>query len=182
MKIQRSPKTPYIRGVRPMTKSDIETLRQPSARPRLQTLKDVHHIIARLVVSGFTNTEIAAEVGYSIGRVSIILNSPAFAELVARYRAETHESWKRSNDAVYDNILRAETMAWRKIVDRLEDDEAEDSIPLRDLLKIADSGSDRTGHHRKSTKENININFAAQLELAISRSREVRTIEANANE
>lgn len=173
MKIQRSPRTPYIKGVRPMEKSDIESLRQPSARPRLQNIRDVHHIIARLIVSGLTLSEIAAEVGYSIGRVSIIKSSPAMEELIARYRGEVHGSWKRSNDAVYDNILRAEAMSWRKIVDRLEEDEANNEIPLQTLLKIADSGSDRTGHHRKSTKENININFAANLEAAIARSTKV---------
>jgi lambda repressor-like predicted transcriptional regulator len=173
MNIQRSPRTPYIKGVRPMVRADIESLRQPSARPRLQNIRDVHHIIARLIVSGLTLREIAEEVGYSVTRISIIKTSPAMEELVARYRGDVTESWKRSNDAVYDNILRAEAMSWRKIVDRLEEDEENNEIPLVTLLKIADSGSDRTGHHRKSTKENININFAANLEAAIQRSAKV---------
>ena len=37
--------------------------------------------------------------------------------------------------------------------------------------------ADRTEYHRKSTKENVNIDFAARLEVAIARS--VRVIDAN---
>jgi DNA-binding CsgD family transcriptional regulator len=179
MKVQRNPNSAYIRSVRPMVKSDLEALRQPSARVRLKRISDSHHIMARLFVSGLTLAEIAAETGYSITRVSYLRGAPAMRELIDRYRAEDHSEWRKHRDATYESILAAEAKSWRKINDILDadDDNEVPEIPLRDLMKIADSGSDRTGHHRKSTKENINIDFAAKLELAIARSRSVREID-----
>ena len=165
---QRNPASPYIQSVRSMVRGDIEALRQLSARPRIAKLRDSHHIMARLIVSGLTVTEIAEETGYSVSRVSLLKNSPAMVELCDRYRADDHGAWKRSRDERYESILAAGTKAWRKINDVLDADE---ELPVTTLLKIADSSSDRVGYHRKSTKENINIDFAARLEAAISRSR-----------
>lgn len=172
MKTQRNPNSPYVKGVRPMNKSDIESLRQPSARTRLQNIKDVHHIIARLTVSGLSLNEIAAEVGYSIGRISIIRNSPAMEELIARYRGQVDESWRRQWDADQEAMTSVRRKSLRIIEDYLDDHE-ENPVPIAAALKAYDSTADRSGYHRKTTKENININFAASLEEAISRSRKV---------
>lgn len=176
---QRKPSSPYILSVRPMTKADIQSLREPSARVRITKLRDSHHIIARLIVCGLTTKEIAAEVGYSETRVSVLRNSPAMVELVSRYRADDHEEWRKHRDSYYDSVREAGAKSWRKILDKLDadDDNEVTEIPLRDLLKIADSSADRVGYHRKSTKENINIDFAARLETAITRSRQVRVID-----
>ncbi len=160
-----------------MTKDDIEALRQPSSRVRLKRLRESHHIIARLMVSGMSQREIAAEVGYSETRISIIKSSPAMQELIARYRADEDISWREKRDEYYDDVHRAGRRAWRKINEILEadDDLAETEIPVDKLLKIASDASDRVGYHKRSTKENINIDFAARLELAISRSARVIT-------
>ena len=48
---------------------------------------------------------------------------------------------------------------------------------LKTLLAVADSSADRVGYHKRSTKENINVDFAARLEAAITRSRSVKVIE-----
>lgn len=179
MNTQRNPKTPYIKSVRSMVKADIEYLRQPSARVRIAKLSDTHHIIARLIVSGLTLTEIAAETGYSITRISILKQAPAMQELIARYRADDHDQWKEKRDNYYAYVESAGKKSWRKIIEKLDaDDENEVSeIPFRDLLKIADSSADRVGYHRKSTKENINIDFAARLEAAITKSNSVKLID-----
>jgi DNA-binding CsgD family transcriptional regulator len=175
MKIQRSPASPYIKAVRPMVRTDIESLRQPSARVRISKLRDSHHIMARLIVSGLSTAEIAAETGYSQARVSILRSAPAMVELCERYRGDDHDEWRKSRDATYEYIHAAGIKAWRQINDALEDEE--EPLPISTLLKIADSSSDRVGYHRKSTKENINVDFAAKLELAISRSKMIE-IEA----
>ena len=153
-----------------MLRSDIESLRQPSARARIKNLRDSHHIMARLIVSGLSLAEIAEEVGYTVARISVLRNSPAMIELCERYRADDTETWKVRRDERYEAILSAGTKAWRKINDALDEDE---ELPVTTLLKIADSSSDRAGYHRKSTKENINIDFAARLESAIARSAKV---------
>lgn len=172
MNIQRSPRTPYIKAIRPMEKSDIETLRQPSARPRLQNIRDLHHTIARLIVSGLTLTEIAAEVGYTVSRVSVIKGSPAMEELISRYRGQVDEAWRRRWDADQEAMTSVRRKSLRIIEDALDDHE-ENPVPLAIALKAYDSTADRSGFHRKTAKENININFAASLEEAISRSRKV---------
>lgn len=168
---------PAIRSVRPMTKSDLEALRQPSSRVRLLKLRDAHHIIARLSVLGLTNREIAAETGYSEARISIIKGAPAMIELIEKYRATDNEKFAQSRDQYYDDVVSAGRRAWRKINDALEadDDNEVTEIPLDKLLKIASDSADRVGYHKRSTKENINIDFAARLELAISRSQRVIT-------
>lgn len=179
MRIQRNPRSPYIEAVRPMVKDDLQTLREPSARVRIAKLRDTHHIMARLIVSGLNNIEIANELGYSISRVAFLRNSPAMIELCARYRGEDHEEWRKDRDQYYQYVRQLGLKSARKMVEKLDaDDENEVSeIPFRDLQKIFDSSADRVGYHRKSTKENINLNFAAQLEAAIERSRKVTVID-----
>lgn len=156
-----------------MAKSDIEALRQPSARERLKHIKDVHHIIARLIVSGLSTTEIAGEVGYSVTRVSIIKSSPAMQELIARYRGQVDESWRKQFDADAAAMTSVRRKALRIIEDALDDHE-ENPVPLPMALKAFDSTADRSGFHRQtSTNHNVNVNFAASLEQAIANSRKV---------
>lgn len=173
MKAQRNPNSPVIRSVRPMVRADLELLRQPSARSRIAKLRDSHHIMARLFVSGLTNAEVAAETGYTISRVSVLRGSPAMEELVAKYRADDHDEWRKQRDATYEYMHRIRVKGLRIIEDALEDEEVKPEF----ALKVFDSMADRTEYHRKSTKENINIDFAARLEVAIARS--VRVIDAN---
>lgn len=173
MKIQRNPNSPYIRAVRPMVRADIESLRQPSARVRLKKISDSHHIIARLFVSGLSLAEIAAETGYSQQRISLLRGAPAMQELIARYRADDHDEWRKSRDATYEYMHRVRVKAIRIMEDALDEDEVSPTF----ALKVFDSVADRTNYHRKSTKENINIDFAARLEAAIDRSRSVPILD-----
>lgn len=168
------PRNPaIIRDVRPMTRADLESLRQPSARTRIAKLRDQHHIMARLFVSGLTNAEVAAETGYAINRVSILRNSPAMIDLVEKYRADDHDEWRKNRDATYEYMHRVRMKSIRIVEDALEDEDCKPEF----ALKVFDSMADRTEYHRKSTKENINIDFAARLEVAIARS--ARVIDAN---
>lgn len=173
MKAQRNPNSPVIRSVRPMVRADLELLRQPSARARIAKLRDSHHIMARLFVSGLTNAEVAAETGYSIARVSVLRNSPAMQELIERYRSDDHDEWRKHRDGTYEYMHRVRMKSIRIVEDALEDEDCKPEF----ALKVFDSMADRTEYHRKSTKENINIDFAARLEVAIARSAKV--IDAN---
>ena len=174
MKAQRHPNAAYIRAVRPMTRADIESLRQPSARVRIAKLRDSHHIMARLFVSGLTNAEVAAETGYNLARVSVLRGSPAMIELIARYRDDDHDEWRKHRDATYEYMHRVRVKSLRIIEDALDEEDASPTF----ALKAFDSVADRTNYHRKSTKENINIDFAARLEAAISRSTKVIEIDS----
>lgn len=176
MKALRNHRTPYIKSVRAMTRDDIESLRQPSARVRIQKLKDAHHIVARLAVCGLSNIDIAAETGYSIQRICQLKGSPAMQELITRYRDDDHDEWRKSRDATYEYMHRIRLKTLRIMDEALDEDE--DIAPTL-ALKMFDSVADRTNYHRKSTKENINIDFAARLEAAISRSARVIDYEGN---
>jgi len=173
MKVQRNANSPVIRSVRPMVRADLELLRQPSARARIAKLRDSHHIMARLFVSGLTLAEVASETGYSIARVSVLRGSPAMQELIAKYRDDDHDEWRKHRDGTYEYMHRVRMKAVRLIEDALDEDEVKPEF----ALKVFDSMADRTEYHRKSTKENINIDFAARLEVAIARSAKV--IDAN---
>ena len=63
----------------------------------------------------------------------------------------------------------------RQTLDKIEDGELSDSLTLR----AVDSALDRIGYHRKSTKENINIDFAAKVEAAYHRSRQIKLIDGD---
>jgi hypothetical protein len=169
----RKPNSPYIRSVRPMVRADIESLRQPSARVRILKLTDSHHIMARLFASGLGTNEVAAETGYTATRVSVLRNSPAMQELIAKYRTDDHTEWRKHRDATYEYMHRIRVKSLRRIEEAIDED---DCSPVF-ALKALDSVADRTNYHRKSTKENINVDFAARLEFAISQSRKVMEIE-----
>lgn len=167
----------HIKSVRPMVEADIESLRQPSARLRIVKLRESHHILARLLASGLTHTAAASHIGYTQSRVSILANTPAVQDLIAKYRATDDASWKESRDEYYESVHAAGTKAWRQINDQLDDVADDDPLPLDRLLRIADSSADRVGYHKKSASINVNIDFASKLESAIARSRTVRQIE-----
>lgn len=170
-----------IISVRPATPADVAAATATPSN-KLSRVREVHHSMAKMFVAGLNNNEVAERLGYSISRVSIIRNSPAFQELIARYREVDNTAWVAQRDDYWEDIRAAGRRSIRKIIERLDadDDNEVTEIPLRDLLKIHDSTADRVGYHRKSTKENINIDFAARLEAAISRSRKVLLIDGEA--
>lgn len=179
MNVARHPRTPYIKAVRSMVKADIESLRQPSARPRLANIRDVHHIIARLLVSGLSLAEVAEETGYSMTRISVIRSAPAMVELIEQYRGQVTEDWREQFNADEEAMFRKRRKASR-IIEEYLDDHEENPVPLKAALSIYDSLADRTGFHRRSAKDvNINNNFAARLDVAIAASKKVRYIDGD---
>ncbi len=176
MIVQRNPRSPRVLSVRSLVPDDLQALREPSAKVRLQKLRDAHHIIARLLASGLTQREVAEQAGYSVARIGYLVDDPALKELVAKYRAEDTAAWRESRDEYYDRIHRVGAKALRQVEDQLDDaDESGDVIPINRLLAIADSASDRIGYQKRTTNVNVNVDFAKNLEAAIARSR--KTIE-----
>jgi hypothetical protein len=180
MQNQRTPSSAYIKAVRPMNRSDIEALRQPSARVVIAKLRDAHHQIARMIAFGMSYKDIAYELGYSYTRIAVLANSPSIVELVTKYRGKVDEKWEAEVEKRNNYIQQVYTKSWRMIGEQLEDaDETGEAIPLRTLLAVADSAADRVGITKKSTTVNINVDFAANLERAIARSRAVRQIDVS---
>jgi pyruvate formate-lyase activating enzyme-like uncharacterized protein len=98
-------------------------------------------------------------------------------ELVSKYRDMVTESWRESNDQFYEYIYTNGLKAQRQISEALDDADEEGStpIPVNRLLAIAADSADRVGYTKKTTNVNINVDFAKQLEAAISRSRRIES-------
>lgn len=169
----RPPIRPTITHVRELTPHDLNTFRQ-GRDPPIRRYRDSHHQMARLFAMGLRVSEVAAEMGYSISRVSVHYNSPIFKELVAQYSAVndeiTRDSIKAYNDLILSNGMKAE----RKIADKLDDDE-NDELSIRELLSIARDAADRVGLSKRSIQTNVSVDFASMLDKALDRTARTRS-------
>ena len=166
----------FVSDLRPATREDMDNIGPARAHHTvsMERIRESHHRIARFAAEGLRTNEIARLTGYSPARISAIINSPAMKDLIARNRARIDEGWAEDVRADYSVAREAWRVAQRQLLDRLEDaDAGGDPIPLRDLRAIAADGEDRFGVTKKSTNINLNADFAAELERALSRSASV---------
>lgn len=185
-KLQRGHKAiapvPEVSDIRVLKRADLAVLTLPRPLKTLQTLRDTHHRVARAVAAGLSNAEVAEVTGFSIGRVNTLRADPAFRELVAHKRAMIDAEFAENADPVIGYLKNNALKAAAMLSDKLDAAaEADEFLPTRDLLGIAELGFDRTGYGKVNKNVNINVDFAAQLEAARKRSaaaREPRQIEA----
>lgn len=178
MNTQRNPNSPRVLSIRPLTREDLDALRQRSARPALKSLTDSHHAIARLFASGLRLDAIAEQTGYSIARLSILRHDPSMAELIARYRASEDESWRASRDELHSTLHRIAAKGARQVEEHLDEAEASgEKIPIQRLLAVTADAMDRVGYMKRSATLNANVDMAKKLEEAIRRQK---TIEGKA--
>jgi hypothetical protein len=169
---------PALGEIRSLAREDLALLAETRPKTQLQSLRDKHHRIARAVASGMSNGEIASVCGISYNRVSILNQDPAFAELVAHYRALVTADWIEAADPVIDFLGSVRTKSLAMLEDKLvAAEEQGEFLPTRELVSMAELGLDRTGYGKVNKNVNINVDFAAQLEAARNRSRTAR--EAN---
>lgn len=161
---------PEITNIRPVLREDLAHLAAPRPANHIQTLKDNHHRIARAIASGLSNGDVAALCGVTINRVSMFKSDPAASNLIAHYRAMITSEWVQQDTVIEfmrTNALKAQAMISDKLDDAMEKNEF---LSTRDLLGIAELGLDRTGYGKVNKNININVDFAAKLEAARSRS------------
>lgn len=165
-----------IGPIRLLSRSDLAHLTVRREASVVQNLRDNHHRIARAVASGMSTTDVAATCGITINRVSVLKADPAFADLIAHYRAIITTEWAQQDTVIEfmrSNALKAQAMISDKLDDAAERNEF---LPTRDLLGIAELGLDRTGYGKVNKNVNVNIDFAAKLEAARNRSAQARVI------
>ncbi len=178
---------PEILSVRPLTREDLALIMEKrpdvarSGGSIVQRFRDPHHRVARLFAAGLKVGEVAERCGYSYNRVSQLHTSPAFQELIAKYREKVDASFVANVDEFYEQATSNMRMAERQIAERLEAAEDEDGspIPLKTLVDISGDRMDRFGYGKRQTNLNVNADFASLLEKAIARSG--KTIEAVVN-
>lgn len=180
-------RAPTILNIRALTRDDLMVLRderrgetERSGGTIIQRFRDPHHRLARLIAAGLRNSEIANRIGMSCNRISALRGSPAFDELVAKYRPKVDAAFEREQDEyaklATGNMLKAESM----IAEKLEEHEENGTLPpVRELIAISRDAADRFGYGKRQTNLNVNADFAAMLEAARGRSAKAKTIEAS---
>lgn len=163
---------------RPLTRDDLALLKEKRPEKVLSRLRDPHHKLARLLAMGQTNAQAGLLAGYSINRVSMLLQDPAFKQLVEEYRGVVQESFKDQVDEYMALAVSNMTKAERQIAEHFDKaDEEGELLPLSKLDTISQGRMDRFGYGKKQTNLNVNVDFAAQLEKA--RQRSGRVIDAS---
>lgn len=186
--LQRGPRAKAspieITNLRELTRGDLTVLAQPRPKDGIKALRDNHHRVARALASGMTNIDVALTCGISVGRVHTLKVDPAVQELIAHYRSMLTVEWLKEADPVIDFLRSNSLKAAAMISDKLDAAaEADEFLPTRDLLGIAELGFDRTGYGKVNKNLNVNVDFAANLEAARKRTaaaRGPRQIEASA--
>ncbi len=177
---------PSVTNVRSLTREDLVILKEErtTGQDRLGSgivtrLRDTHRRVARLVAAGLKNYEVAERTGRSANGISSLMKDPAFQELVARMRTKVDEAFEREQDEyaklATGNMLKAETMLAEKLEEAEENGEF---LPTKDLIAISRDAADRFGYGKRQMNLNVNMDFAAELEKARSRSGKARVIEA----
>lgn len=169
---------PEISGIRSLARTDLSALLEKRPKATLVQLRDNHHRIARALAAGLPPTTVSALCGISINRVCVLKDDPAFAELVAHYRAVVTADHFEQLDVVNEYLGSVRTKALAMLEDKIDDtaDKGE-FLPTRDLVAISELGLDRTGYGKVNKNVNVNVDFAAQLESARRRSASARVID-----
>lgn len=142
--------------------------------PPLKSLRQSHHMLARMLATGHEQEEISAVTGYCTSRISILKSDPSFANLVSYYEgleAEEHERYtadmhKRLAALGFDTI---EVLHERMI-------ENPESFTAKDLIAAVELVADRTGHGKSSTVNHnheyaINDQALAAIKATADRGR-----------
>ena len=162
--------------VRELEQSDVVLLAtergvKPSA---IKRITERHHALARILAAGtMPEGEAATLCGYSISRVSILKNDPAFKELLDFYKEDAQRPFR-------DLHIRLSGLAMDAVEElsvRLE--EKPEEVTTGQLMEMTKLGADRTGFGPSSTSVNVNVDLANRLEAARKRvaKRKLTVIE-----
>lgn len=164
----RAPKPVNAIQLRELTSADLALLSEEkgSKAPEIKAIRDSHHKLARLLASGCKPAEASLATGYSLSRISILLSTPAFQELLATYREGVQAEF-------YDFAGKMATLAASAVDELNERLEAQpEDFSTGQLLDVVKTMADRSGFgpSTKSTNVNVNVDLAGRLEAARRRA------------
>jgi hypothetical protein len=153
--------------VRPLEPADLALLAtergvQPTA---IKRLTDSHHALARCLAEGMKDVEAAAITGYTPSRISILRDSPLFAELIEHYRSNKNAVLAD----LHERMVTAGLVAVQELANRLEDEP--EKIATSTLLEAVKTLADRTGHGPQTKSTNVNISLSLAERVAEGRRR-----------
>ena len=155
---------------RELQPSDIATLQdeRESVAPAIKRISERHHALARNLAGGMSPSEAAIVCGYVGSRVSILLDDPAFKELLNFYRADVNAQYRDLHVRLSGLALDAA----EELSARLE--EKPEEISITALMELTKMGAVRTGFGPQSSTTNLNVNvdLAGRLQRARERVAE----------
>lgn len=153
--------------VRDLTLADVEAREAAPVKklPVLAKLRASHHEAAKAIAEGLSHTEVSLRTGYHPSRISMLMNDPAFADLVETYKGIGRETWL---DAV-NRARVANVDLLERIMDKVEED---DDIPLNTLTELYKATGKLAGMGLPAKSEvNVNVNLSGRLEAARRRAQ-----------
>lgn len=153
--------------VRSLTEADVALLAtergiQPSS---IKKLTDSHHALARCLATGMKDVEASAITGYTPSRISVLRDSPLFAELVSHY----HSVPDTTLADFQERMLSVGLTAVEELKDRLENEP--EKIGTATLIEAVKSLADRTGHGPQTKSTNLNVTVSLASRVAEGRRR-----------
>lgn len=169
---------------RDLTEEDIQAMIEaPNAGtrpPSLLQLRTSHHQLARLLADGRTAAEAALVTGYSQNRISLLLDDPAFMELLHYYQGQVDEVYIN----VHERLAAFGIRTLEELQERLESNP--DSFTNKELRELMSVTLDRGGYGPKSTQvHETKIDVKAFLddikaEVARKNNGRITTLDAKA--
>lgn len=153
--------------------ADLATLSsERGTRPSaLVKIRDRHHLLARLIAAGQTVQACAAVTGYTVSRISILKDDPAFEELIGFYKDQVDEKYFDMHEQLAG--LSADALA--ELRDRLEDEP--DAFSTGQLLDILTKTADRVGFGPSAkTEVSVNIGIASRMDAARQRMKTINAV------
>lgn len=149
--LEEGPKVPLLPG-----QENILSIEQMRTR---------QHRMAQLLASGLKETTVARMVGFTVGYVSNLKRSPAFAELLAHYTAEVEDRFSGF-------VERAGELS-EQLVDELADrlQENPKQFTVNQILEAVKTLADRSGNAPVARTTNLNVNVDLGSKLAAARAR-----------
>ena len=167
--------------VRELDEADIAALgtERGTKAPPLKRIGDRHHALARSLASGMSSGEAAIVCGVSPSRVSILLDDPAFQELLTFYRREVNEAYRGLHERLAGISLDAADLLQDQLEADMEKEVEERKLSPNQLMEIMKTGADRTGFGPQSSSTNVNLNvdLAGKLEAARLRVMERKRLD-----
>jgi hypothetical protein len=124
----------------------------------LQRIRETHHSLARLLAGGETQANAARLTGRSVDGVRLLLDSPAFQELVAYYRNNISQAY----EMVHETLADLGKAVVEEIRDRFEITPEKFNESM--LLKVAEFTLDRTLTKADAPKAPGGVNVVINLQ------------------
>lgn len=128
--------------VRELQVSDLDLIQNPPPQgvvtSPLAKLRHSHHMLARLLAQGTRPGECSMMTGYSLSRISILQNDPAFRELISYYAANVEAKYLD----VHERLASLGLSSLDELQERLDQDP--DSFKNKELMDLAELALDRS--------------------------------------